>query len=153
MGVPTKSSRLAGQRATRARHAAAQHGALERTDDPHPVDAVVLVEALVLGGQERLHQGRRDLGEGHHGAPLEPEVGDEPAVGGVDLGGLGGIVVVESGERRTGVAGTGAGPRGEQHREAHDHDAEETEENAAAATRQAEPSPESGGLLRSHVEN
>ena len=58
-------------------------------------------------------------------------------------------VVLES-LLRYGPADSGAEPRGEEHRETDDRDAEETEEDAATATRQGEPAPGGGGLLRSH---
>ena len=98
----------------RARDAAAEHGALGGAEDADPVDAVVLVEALVLGGEEGLDDGGRHLVERHHGAALEAEIGDEPAVGGVHLGGLGGIVLAERVEGGAGVAAADREP-GRQH--------------------------------------
>src|SRR3989454_5446508 len=61
---------------------------LERAEDTPVVDPVVRVEALVLGGDERLPHRERDLVQGQHGATLEPELGDEPAVRRIDLRGL-----------------------------------------------------------------
>src|SRR3989475_5925818 len=61
---------------------------LERAEDAPVVDPVVRVEALVLGGDEGLPHGERDLVQGQHGAALEPELGDEPAVRRIDLRGL-----------------------------------------------------------------
>ena len=46
----------------------AKNGTLGGTEDPDPVDAVMLVEALVLRREEGLDDGRRNLVEGHHGA-------------------------------------------------------------------------------------
>ena len=54
-------------------------------EDPVPVDPMVVVEALVFGGEEGgLHIGRH-LTQRDHRAPLQPEVGDQPAIRGVHL--------------------------------------------------------------------
>ena len=53
-----------------------------------PVDAGVLVEALVLGGDERVPHDLGDLVDLYEGAPLEAELGDEPSVDRVELGSL-----------------------------------------------------------------
>ncbi len=97
----------------------------------HPVDPVVLVEALVLGDDEgRSHVGRH-LAQRHHGAPLEAEIGDQPAIGGIDLGGLVGIVAAQLVDGGTAVAGAGAGPRRDQHREAEREHREDRNEDVA----------------------
>src|SRR5439155_7162719 len=61
---------------------------LERAEHAQVVDAVVRVEALVFDRDERLPQVQRQLGERHDRAALDAELGDEPAVGRVHLGGL-----------------------------------------------------------------
>ena len=101
----------------------------DRAEHAEPVDAVVLVEALVLGGDERGLDHRGHLGQGHDGAPLLAQLGDEAAVGGVDLGGLVRVVAAELVDGGAAVAGTGPGPRRRQdgqhercHGEEGDHD-------------------------------
>jgi hypothetical protein len=51
----------------------------------NPVDAGVLVEALVLGEDERVLHHFRDLRDLHERTALEPDLGDKASVGGVDL--------------------------------------------------------------------
>ena len=79
---PSLKLRFLMSTSTRARHAL-------------PVDAGVLVEALVFGDDERVADERRDVGDLDERAPLEPELGDEAAVGGVELRRLVRLVVVE----------------------------------------------------------
>ncbi len=89
--------------------ATGQDVGLDRAGKPDPVDAVVLVEPLVLGGQEGGDDGGGHLVQADDGAAFLAEVGDEAAVGGVHLGGLVGVVAVEP--RDGGAAVAGAGPR------------------------------------------
>ena len=56
---------------------------LERSQDPPVVDAVMLVEALVLDRDERLPHEDRNLFERQHGAPLDAQLGDQAAVRGI----------------------------------------------------------------------
>ena len=97
------------------RHAHLEHVVLDRAEDPDPVDPVVLVEPLVFGADERRPHERRHLTERHHGAPLQAEIGDQPAVGGVDLRGLVGVVSAQLVDGGTAVAGTGPGPGRDHH--------------------------------------
>src|SRR5205823_7750914 len=60
-----------------------------------PVDTAVFVEALVLNGEERIAQHGRNVRDLDERAPLESELGDEASVGGEELRGLPGLVVVE----------------------------------------------------------
>ena len=83
---------------------------LDRAEHPVPVDPLVLVEPLVLGGDEGRLDHRRHLAERHDRPPLLAQVGDEPAVGGVHLGGLIGIVLAQLGDGGAAVAGAGAVP-------------------------------------------
>ena len=68
--ISVRAHELLGQRAAALRAsivvAATQHGA----HDALPVDARVLEEAVVLGGEHRLHDDRRDLLPGHRHAAL-----------------------------------------------------------------------------------
>ena len=108
---------------------------LDGAEHPEPVDAVVAVEPLVLGGQERgLHIGRH-LAQRNDRSPLEPEIGDQPAVGGVDLGGLVGIVATQLLDGGTGVPGTGAAPRRRQNGQPEGHRGEESDQNVATRAR------------------
>ena len=54
-------------------------------EDARPVDAGVLVEALVLGDDERLLHLLRDVVELDQRAPFESELGDEASVSGEEL--------------------------------------------------------------------
>ena len=78
--------------------------------DAHPVDAGVVVEALVLGDDERVAHVLRDLVELDERAALEPDLGDEAAVGGVELRRLLRRVLVEHLDRRTRAAATDERP-------------------------------------------
>ncbi|CUJ46074.1 Uncharacterised protein [Achromobacter xylosoxidans] len=57
-----------------------EHG----THHAHPVDAAMLVEAVVLGRQHRLAHHRRDLVEAQHVAVFFAVFADEDLVGGID---------------------------------------------------------------------
>ena len=59
------------------------------------VDALVLVEALVLDGDDRVLHVDRDRAQGHHDAVLRVELGDLGAVGGQEGGDLAGRLNVE----------------------------------------------------------
>ena len=59
---------------------------LERAEDPPVVDTVVIVEALVLDGDERLPHVHGNFFERQHRAVLDPVLADEPPIGGVDFG-------------------------------------------------------------------
>jgi hypothetical protein len=61
---------------------------LEGPEDAPVVDPVMPIEPLVLDGDERLPHGEGNLVQGEHGAALEPELGDQAAVGRIDLRGL-----------------------------------------------------------------
>ena len=63
--------------------------------------------------------------ERHDRAPLETEIGDEPAVGGVDLGGLIGIVAAQLADRGAAVAGAGPIARRDNDRDAERQQREE----------------------------
>src|SRR5206468_6035842 len=67
------------------REAHGQHVVLDGAEDTPVVDAVMAVEALVLGGDERLPDREGDLVEREHGATLETELADQAAIGGEDL--------------------------------------------------------------------
>ena len=97
---------------------------LERAQDAPVVDAVMGVKPLVLGGDERLPQRHRNGGERKHGAALQPELADEPAVGSEQLGGLHLHVVAGREQARDAgavLARADAGPRavGEPHEVRH----------------------------------
>ena len=63
-----------------------QHG----TQHADVIDPTVLIEAFVLGGQDRLLQRLRDISDLNDGSPFFPELADEYALGAVyaerDLG-------------------------------------------------------------------
>ncbi len=105
---------------------------------------MMLVEALVFRGEKGLDDRGRDLVEGHHGAALEAEVGDEPAIGGVHLRGLGGIVLAEGVERGTGAAATDGEPGGQDDGEPKGGDTEDSEDNGTDDARRA-PAGRTGG--------
>ena len=65
-----------------------RHVGLERAEDAQVVDTVVIVETLVLDGDERLPHIDGNLFERQYRAVLDPVLADEPAVGGVNLGRL-----------------------------------------------------------------
>ncbi len=56
----------------------------ERARDALPVDAGMLEEAVVLGGEHGLHHDRRDLVPGHRHAPLLAELREQLAVAAVN---------------------------------------------------------------------
>ena len=126
-----------------------EHGALGGAEDADPVDAVVLVEALVLGREEGLDDGGRDLVERHHGAALEAQIGDESAVGRVHLGGLGGIVLAERVEGRAGVAAADREPGRQHDGDAEGQDTEDSEDNGTDDARRA-PAGRAGGSRVGH---
>ena len=64
------------------------------------VDAGVLVETLILGGQDRSLEDLGHLGDFHHGAPLLAEFADQHTLGGVHAQRNLGLVVGEDFERR-----------------------------------------------------
>ena len=59
--------------------------------DSRGVDAVVGVEARVLGGDDRVAEGFGHLREGHEDAALDVKLGDQLVVVVVDLGALAGL--------------------------------------------------------------
>ena len=79
---------LLGDGAAPFHDAAAPEVLVDGARDAHRIHAVVGVEARVLGGDDRLAERLRDLGEGHEDAPLDVELGDELVVVVVDLGAL-----------------------------------------------------------------
>ena len=84
----------------------------EGAEHARPVDARVLVEALVLGDDERLLHRLRNVGELDERAALEPELGDEASVRCVELARLARLECVEL--RRIGTRAFAAdeAPRG-----------------------------------------
>ena len=72
-----------------------------RAGDAEVVEAVVLVEACVLGAEHReLHVGGQRL-DGHHRAPLDEDLGEKRPVAGEHARHLGGVVVaLQVGNRR-----------------------------------------------------
>ena len=67
----------------------------EGAEHARPVDAGVLVEALVLGDDERFLHRLRNVSELDQGAALEPELGDEAPVGRIELARLARLKRVE----------------------------------------------------------
>ncbi len=104
----------------------------------------MVVEALVLGDDEGVAHGRGDVGELDEGAALEPDLGDEAAVGGVELGGLPGRELVEDGDGGALSAAADERPRGvgEPGPERDAEDAEEEHGSRQARTRAPEAPPE-----------
>ncbi len=92
----------------------------------------MLVEPLVLGGDERDPDIGRHFRERHHGAALEAEIGDEPAVGRVDLGGLVGVVPAEVADGGATVAGACPGIRRDDDGETKRHQREGSDQEIAA---------------------
>ena len=83
-------------------------------NDADRVHAAVLVEALVLDGDDAVDEVRRDPRQRHDLAVLEIEVREELAVGGVDLGRLGhreGAGLVDVGKALEPVVDDGEGGR------------------------------------------
>src|SRR6266550_5446594 len=76
-----------------------------------PVDAGVLVEALVFGADERVLHDLRNLVDLDQCASLETKLGDEPAVDGVELRGLVRSVLAEDLNRRALAATADESPR------------------------------------------
>ena len=79
---------LHGDRREPLRKAHRHEVVLDGAEDAPIVDPVMLVEALVFGGDEGLADGERDLAQRQHGAPLGTELADQPAVRGEHLGRL-----------------------------------------------------------------
>ena len=71
-----------------------------RGDDAPEVQAEVLVEVGVLGGDDRVAQHRVDVVVADDDAPLRRELADDLPVGGVDAGDRARVVVVEGGNLR-----------------------------------------------------
>ena len=78
----------------------AQVGVHPGAQRPLPVDAVVLEEVLVLGGQEGLHHVARDAVVGHHPAPFLEELSHDLPVRADQLGHHRGPVLGERGHGR-----------------------------------------------------
>ena len=111
----------------------------------------MLVEPLVLGGDERrLHVGRH-LAERHDRPALEPEVGDEPAVGGVDLGRLVGIVAAQLGDGGAAVPGARAGPGRRQDGQPEGDDREKRDQNDATGAGREPNALQQTGLPAGHA--
>jgi len=89
----------------------------------------MLIEALVLGGDERRLDVGRHLAQRHHGAALEAQIGDEPAVRGVDFGRLVGVVAAQLGNGGTTVPRARARPERRQHGESEGDHGEERDQN------------------------
>ncbi len=70
-------------RAPALAHAACRHVGRERAHEPLPVDARVLEEPVILGGEERIHHHLRDVRRGDRDAALLADLGDQLAVTGV----------------------------------------------------------------------
>ena len=110
------------------------HGA----DDALHVEAAVLVEILVLGGDEGIDDAGRDGGDRHVDAPLAREFRDQRAVIGVDAGHhrrlvFGEHLVVRQLARHFPQhKGRGAGDGDEHDHRGGEHEAEEAQEKPAA---------------------
>src|SRR5262249_11542188 len=98
----------------------------------HEVDAAMLVEALVLGDDERVLHGARDLLERHERAALEPDLGDEAAVGGVELARLRGRELIELARIGARAAAAHEHPRGDGEPRAEAHAERDREEDWTA---------------------
>ena len=113
---------------------------LDGPKHPVPVDPVVLVEPLVFRRQERgLHIGRH-LSQRDDGSPLQPQVGDEPPVCGVDLGCLIRVIASQLVDRRTGIPRTGAAPGRGQECQSKGKDGEQPDEDVPPGSRR-QPHP------------
>jgi hypothetical protein len=86
---------------------------LDRTQDAQVIDPVVVVEALVLGGDEGLAHRHGNLAQGDHGAALGTELADQATVRGVHLRGLHLMIRVgdEARDARAVLARAHPGPR------------------------------------------
>ncbi len=73
-------------------------------EHPRPVDPVVRKEPLVLGDDERVADGHRDLAECQQRPPLESELSQEAAIGGIQLRRLPRLIRVEDIDCRTAAA-------------------------------------------------
>ena len=127
-----------------------ENGSLRRTEDADPVDAMMLVEALVLGGQEGLNDGGRDLVEGHYRASLEAQVGDEAAIGRIHLGRLRRIVLTQRIERGAGVVTADREPGGQHDGDAEGHETENPDNDGTDNARRA-PAGRAGGSGLRHI--
>jgi hypothetical protein len=78
-----RADELLRQRAAALRGLHRGRGDDQCARDALPVDARVLEEAVVLGGEHRLHHDRRDLRPGHRHAPLLAELREQLAVAAV----------------------------------------------------------------------
>jgi hypothetical protein len=64
--------------------AAAHQVGVQGAQDALRIDAAVLIEALVLGGQDRLLHDRRNVLDADHRAPLLAELAEQVAIGRID---------------------------------------------------------------------
>ena len=126
----------------------------QRADGPHPVHPAVLVEPLVLDHHERRDGGGGDLLQRNHRAALGPEVGNEPPVRGVDLGGLRRVVFPDQRcDGGTGPIGAGTGP-GRGHRpQAQHQDRGDRGDDVAPDARRVPPPEQSAERGRGHAGN
>ena len=88
---------LLGDRRGAAQPLAGGGGVVERGDDAARVEAVVVVEVLVLGGDEGLPDAFGDLVDGREDAPLAGELVHELALAGVDAAERRRLVALELG--------------------------------------------------------
>jgi hypothetical protein len=102
---------LHGDRREPLHELAGDHVANAGPEDAAPIDTGVFVEALVLGDDERVAEVLRDVAELDEGAALEPDLGDEPTVDGIELGRLARSVLVQHVDRRTAALSADEGPR------------------------------------------
>src|SRR5207247_6834554 len=87
---------------------------LKGAEHPQIIYAVVRVETLVLGGEERLPHGDRNLGKRQDRATFQAELADQAAIGGEDLRRLHLHVLAGPDQARDAgamLAGADAGPR------------------------------------------
>ena len=121
-----------------ARRRVAQIGD-DGADDALHVEAAMLVEVLVLGGDESVDDAGRDRGDRHVDAPLARELGDQRAVIGVDAGHHGRLVfrqdfVVRQLARHLPQDEGGGTGRGDEHDHGRgEHETDETQEEPATA--------------------
>ena len=103
---------LHGERREALREVAMHDVGGEGAEDAGPVDPRVVVEALVLGDDERLLHLLRDVADLDQRAALEPELGDEASVGGEELARLPRLEGVELRGIGAGAFAADEAPRG-----------------------------------------
>src|SRR4030095_15407810 len=84
---------------------------INRPSDSHGIDAVMRVEASVLGGDDGLTQGIGHLCERYEDATFDVKLGEELVVVVVDLAALAGVELFEGGNRWQCSRQHGVGPK------------------------------------------